>query len=217
MSRLNGMSNRGMGNKIGGFYWQNRIYQVQIRGEMKVRISLSFVFLWFPLSFLYLLYYFLIFPLSFYDFPHLSSIFSIISLSFLCLFMISPFFSIILPHLLVYVYPLLCDSLPLVFFHLPHLFFYFPNRCFMFMFKIFIYVVLYTECYLCDMGTTDGDFLGWAVSMGVWREDIQLHNGIQILDIIEPVRFEARKFRSLSPPPHPSWLPPLGSAQSMQQ
>ena len=40
MSRLNGMSNRGMGNKIGGFYWQNRIYQVQIRGEMEGRISL---------------------------------------------------------------------------------------------------------------------------------------------------------------------------------
>ena len=39
MSRLNGMSNRGMGNKIGGFYWQNRIYQVQIRGEMEGRIS----------------------------------------------------------------------------------------------------------------------------------------------------------------------------------
>ena len=28
------MSNGEMGNKIGEFYWQNRIYQVQIRGEM---------------------------------------------------------------------------------------------------------------------------------------------------------------------------------------
>ena len=27
-------SNGEMGNKIGEFYWQNRIYQVQIRGEM---------------------------------------------------------------------------------------------------------------------------------------------------------------------------------------
>ena len=209
---MNGMSNRGMGNKIGGFYWQNRIYQVQIRGEMKVRISLSFVFLWFPLSFLYLLYYFLIFPLSFYDFPHLSSIFSIISLSFLCLFMISPFFSIILPHL-QYSYTVI-----------PY--FVIRSHWCSILYPIFSFISLIvvscscskyshsTVCYLCHMGTTDGDFLGWAVSMGVWREDIQLHNGIQILDIIEPVRFEARKFRSLSPP---GWLPPLGSAQSMQQ